>query len=275
MDFFSKISESVKFVSYRLRSNPAICILIRKGILDLNYVGSIHQKIQLQDIPHCDEIPLVSSISLYEVTIEGVSVLLLETPHQEVTNSTSNSLLYPIHILANLGLRCIVSIDELECFQTSSMNSDVFVIEDQINLTGIHPLENIQFTSEYSEKIQDCTISYSKAVREICKQASEVLSIELKEATIIGIPNPKLLSNADSLFYSNFRADCIGNIHVFETIVARFYSMVVLSIVIPKNKNEKNNSTMLNERRQMMNGIMNFILPKIYQYLATNSNEIY
>lgn len=275
MDFFSKISESVKFVSQRLRSNPAICVLIRKGSLDLNYVGSIHQKIPLQEIPHCDEIPLVSSISLYEVTIEGVSVLLLETPHQEVTPNTFEKLLYPIHIVANLGIRCVVSSDELECFQFKLKNFDVLVIEDHINLTGIHPFEKIQFTSEFSEKIQKINISYSNALREICKEASIALSFDLKEATLIGIPNPRLLSVADKKLYESFQSDCLGNIHVLETIVARYYSMIVCTIIVPKQLNEKNNSTMLNERRQMINGILNFILPKIYQYLASNSNEIY
>lgn len=275
MDFNTRVSDSVRYVSQRLGSNPAICVLIRTGTIDLNYVGSIHQKIPLQEIPHCDEIPLVSTISFYEVTIEGVSVLLLETLHQEVTVSTFDRLLYPVHIVANLGIRSVVFIDELECFVSNQENYDVLVIEEHINQTGIHPFENIQFTSDYSDKIQKFTITYSNAIREICKEASNSLSFELKEGTLIGVPNPKLLSAADKRLYNSFQADCLGNIHVLETIVARYYSMVVCTIVLPKQDIEKNNSTMLNERRQMINGILNFILPKIYQYLASNSNEIY
>lgn len=273
MNFKNKISDSVQYLTQRLRSYPAVCLLVRMGTLDLNYVGAIHQKIPIVDIPHCNEIPQNSEISLYEVTIEGIPVLLYETQHCEVDTSSSFQELYPLHIIANLGIRCLVTIDKV-AFLESVMEKELLIIKDHVNHTGVNALNDVKSLQEYSDRMKKFSVVYSEELVDICEVAIEKQQIEYKKSVIVGVVSPETVSEAERLMYSNLNTDCIGNIQILEAIVARYYSMHICTLVMQNDSSLNKDSTMLNERRQHLYSIINVILPNIYQFLATTSNEI-
>jgi|GEM_PF-2705829 len=273
VSFNSKISESVQYLTQRLRSYPAVCLLVRNGTLDLNYIGAIHQKIPISDIPHCYEIPQNNEVCLYEVTIEGIPVLLYETPHTEIIPTSFLNELYPIHIIANLGIRCLLTIDQLS-FLTNVSSKDSLIIKDHLNQTGIHVLKEFVNSQEYKEKMSKFSMNYSVELQNFCEQAFEKQKIESTKSVLLGISSTETTSNAERNLYESWNVGCIGNIQVLEAILARYYSMHICTIVIQKNHSSTKDSTMLHERRQHLYGIINFILPNIYQFLATTSNEI-
>lgn len=269
----SNISESVQYLTQRLRRYPAVCLLVRTGTLDLNYVGAIHQKISSIDIPHCQDIPQNTEIHFYEVTIEGIPVLLYETPHCEVENLPTLQELYPLHIIANLGIRCLVTIDQMQ-FLPNVENQTFLIITDHINQTGINALRILKNLQDFNDRITKFSLLYSEYLVNLCDRAIEKQRIERKKSLLIGVPSIETISKTEQWLFSSLNADCIGNIQVLEAIVARYYSMHICTVVMQKNNSTNIDSTLLNERRQHLYGIINFILPDIYQFLATTSNEI-
>lgn len=273
ISFNSKISESVLYLTQRLKSYPAVCLLVRSGTLDLNYIGAIHQKIPISDIPHCSEIPQNNEVCFYEVTIEGIPVIIYETPNKEIEHSSFLYELYPIHVIAHLGIRCLFTIDQLQ-FLTNVSSKDSLIIKDHLNLTGIHPLSDLKYSQDYKEKMRKFSMKYATELQNLCEQAFEKQKIEFTKSILLGVSSTETTSKAERNLYESWNADCIGNIHVLEAIVARYYSMHICTLVIQKNHSSTKDSTLLNERRQHLYGIINFILPNIYQFLATTSNEI-
>lgn len=267
------ISDSVLYLTQRLRSYPAICLLVRSGTVDLNYVGAIHQRIPITDVPHCNDIPQSQDCSFYEATIEGIPVILYENPHSEVDSTSFFQELYPLHIIANLGIRCLVTIDQIEFF-SSVKNHDILIINDHINHTGINAVKSLETVHDFEERMKKFSMEYSESLVKICETAFEKQQIKYKKAILIGVTSPSTLSKAEQSIYASFKADCIGNIQVLEAIAARYYSMHICTLVVQKLSSSHIDSTLLNERRQHLYGIINFILPNIYQYLATTSNEI-
>lgn len=266
-------SDSVLYLTQRLRSNPAICLLIRSGTIDLNYIGAIHQRIPITDVPHCNYIPQSQDCSFFEATIEGIPVLLYENPYSEVDITSFFQELYPLHIIANLGIRCLITIDQIEFFP-SVTNHDILIINDHINHTGINAVKSLEYEDDFTEKMKKFSIEYSESLVRICETAFEKLQTEYKKSVLLGVTSPSTLSKAEQSLYSSYKAECIGNIQVLEAIIARYYSLHICTFVVQKFSSTHVDSTLLNERRQHLYGIINFILPNIYQFLATTPNEI-
>jgi len=275
MHLKDKITESAKYVSELINANPMICLLGGSNILDLSYIGSIHQKIQIQEIPHCEQIPVENSIVFYEATIENIPVILYSFSYRSVPMDMIQEVLYPIHILGRLGIRAILSFDAVETLTSKILIDDIVVISDHSNNTGINPVDQMMYHSDFIDKVQNCSEIYNESLTEICEKSALTLSIPFKRSNLMGIPFVEAMTTMERKLYSGKNSDVAGKIQPLEAIVARYYSMNVCSIMVSNKNNDSVDSTMLNERRQLWYSFLNDIIPKFYQYLASHSYVTY
>src|SRR5208282_1241486 len=103
------------------------------------------------------------------------------------------------------------------------------LLSDHINLLGANPLTGPNDES-LGPRFPDMSEAYSRAYREIAKQAGAESGVTLEEGVYAALPGPTYETPAEIRYLRAIGADLVGMSTVPEAIAANYLGMKVLAI---------------------------------------------
>ncbi len=135
---------------------------------------------------------------------------------------------YLVRLAAAAGAKTIVLTNAAGALDPSFGSGDVMLISDQINLTGVSPID---FVSNAS--FQDMAGAYAPRLRDLARSAAK--DVALREGVYAGVRGPQFETPAECEAMRRMGAHAVGMSTVLETIAARSLGLEVLGLSLLTN----------------------------------------
>ena len=127
---------------------------------------------------------------------------------------------FPIRVMAALGIETVVLTNAAGGVDLSLAAGDLMVIEDHLNLTGIHPLTGPN-DERLGPRFPDMTNAYDPELREMFYVAAAKIGLTLRGGVYAGLSGPSYETPAEVRMLRAVGAHAVGMSTVHEAIVAR------------------------------------------------------
>lgn len=146
-------------------------------------------------------------------------VVIMNGRYHYYDGASMRDLGHPIYILKELGIKKIISIDEVGHLHPRFDCGEIALIFDHINLMGSNPLigENDDTTGL---RFPDMSNAYDERLFNKIKDVFLKNRIPFHESVYLGIPGPASETDAEARFYRQILADVVGYSLVPENIAA-------------------------------------------------------
>ncbi|MGH9723414.1 MAG: purine-nucleoside phosphorylase [Bryobacteraceae bacterium] len=165
---------------------------------------------------------VMGNLGTLEVAVMAGRVHLYEgyTP-QQVT--------FGVRVLGKLGVRSLVITNAAGGINLALERGGLVLISDHINLQGSNPLVGPNDNS-LGPRFPDMSEAYSKAHREIAKEAARGLGVKLVEGVYAAMLGPSYETPAEIRYLRTIGADVVGMSTAPEVIAANHMGLKVLGI---------------------------------------------
>ena len=224
-----QINKAINFLKERNIDDAEIAIVLGSGLGD--FANSLEDKKEIfyKDIPGFTSSTVIGhSSKLVYGKVEGKKVLVMSGRTHYYEGLGIEQAVYPIKVLAGLGIKKLILTNAAGGINESFKPSDLMLIRDHINLTGINPL--IGENEEAFDRFPDMTYTYSKDLRDKAKVAAKNIDLDVKEGVYMYFTGPSYETPAEIIAARRLGADCAGMSTVPEVVVARHRRMEVLGI---------------------------------------------
>ena len=136
---------------------------------------------------------------------------------------------FGVRVLGSLGVRAMVFTNAAGGINLALERGGLVLITDHINLQGCNPLVGPN-EDAMGPRFPDMTEAYSRAFRDIAKQAAAELCIPFSEGVYAAMLGPSYETPAEIRYLRTIGADVVGMSTVPEVIVANHMGMRVLGI---------------------------------------------
>jgi purine-nucleoside phosphorylase len=138
-------------------------------------------------------------------------------------------------VLGLLGVRAVVLTNAAGGIQAGYKVGQLVALSDHINQMGWNPMSGpnesrFGLRKGTGLRFFDMTEAYSKALREIAKEAARVEGFALEEGVYLATPGPSFETPAEIRAFRTLGATLVGMSTVPETIVARHMGIEVLGL---------------------------------------------
>ncbi len=161
--------------------------------------------------------------------IGGVEVIVLAGRAHLYEGYTPQQAAFGMFELARRGVGSVVLTNAAGGIRLSYKPGQLVLISDHINLQGVNPLTGPNNES-LGPRFPDMSEAYSRAYREIAKEAGAELGLALEEGVYAAVPGPSYETPAEIRYLRAIGADLVGMSTVPETIAANYLGMKVLGI---------------------------------------------
>ena len=224
-----QINKAINFLKERNIDDAEIAIVLGSGLGD--FANSLDDKKEIfyKDIPGFTSSTVIGhSSKLVYGKVEGKKVLVMSGRTHYYEGLGIEKAVYPIKVLAGLGIKKLILTNAAGGINENFKPSDLMLIRDHINLTGINPL--IGENEEGFDRFPDMTYTYSKDLRDKAKAAAKNIDLDVKEGVYMYFTGPSYETPAEIIAARRLGADCAGMSTVPEVVVARHRRMEVLGI---------------------------------------------
>lgn len=146
-------------------------------------------------------------------------VLLLEGRLHYYNGTSMRSIGHVIYVMRYLGIKKIVSIDDVGALNPRFANGEIALIYDHINLMGDNPLIG-KNDNELGLRFPDMSNAYDKELYAKLYEVMQKEMVKINEAVYIGIIGPNSETDAEARFYRDIGGDVLGYSMVPENITA-------------------------------------------------------
>jgi purine-nucleoside phosphorylase len=161
--------------------------------------------------------------------VGSVEVIVLAGRAHLYEGYTPQQVAFGMFELARRGARSVVLTNAAGGINLSYRPGQLVLISDHINLLGVNPLSGPNDESQ-GPRFPDMSEAYSRAYREIAKQAGAELGLTLEEGVYAAVPGPSYETPAEIRYLRTIGADLVGMSTAPETIAANYLGMKVLGI---------------------------------------------
>jgi len=161
--------------------------------------------------------------------IGGAEVIVLAGRAHLYEGYTAAQVTFGIRELKRRGAGAVVLTNAAGAINFDFQPGDLVLISDHINLLGTNPLTGPN-DDALGPRFPDMTEAYSRACREIARQAAAGLGLTLQEGVYAAVPGPSYETPAEIRYLRTIGADLVGMSTVPETIAANHMGMKVLAI---------------------------------------------
>jgi purine-nucleoside phosphorylase len=142
---------------------------------------------------------------------------------------------FPMRVLGLLGIRAVVLTNAAGGIEAGLQVGQLVLLSDHINMMGWNPLngpndEHFGLRPGTGLRFFDMTEAYSKALRELAKEAAREEGFTLYQGVYLATPGPSFETPAEIRAFRTIGATLVGMSTVPETIVARHMGIAVLGI---------------------------------------------
>lgn len=179
----------------------------------------ILKRINLNGIPQKPQI--TDNLKRYFILAKSGSkdIIIINGRYRFYEGATMRELGHYIYLLKTLGIKKIISIDEVANLNPRYKPGEIALIYDQINLMGDNPLigEN---EDTFGIRFPDMSDAYSSLLFGKMRKVLQDLKIKINESVYIGLIGPESETEAEARFYRDIGADVAGYSLVPENITA-------------------------------------------------------
>jgi purine-nucleoside phosphorylase len=161
--------------------------------------------------------------------IAGTEVIVLAGRAHLYEGYTAQQVAFGMFELARRGVKSVVLTNAAGGINLSYRPGQLVLIADHINLLGANPLSGPNDESQ-GPRFPDMSEAYSRAYREIAKEAGAEMGLTLEEGVYAAVPGPSYETPAEIRFLRTIGADLVGMSTAPETIAANYLGMKVLAI---------------------------------------------
>jgi purine-nucleoside phosphorylase len=238
MSYFDDVTEAAQFLRARLgRLRPHIGIVLGSGLGAAAETVLNPVIVPYKDIPNFPQSTVEGhSGRLVAGILGGAQVVVMQGRVHFYEGYSLHDVTFPMRVMGALGIRAVILTNAAGGIGDGYRIGQLVLIADHINMLGWNPLmgpNEPRFAFDRDNcglKFCDMTEAYSKRLRQIAKQASEIDGETLQEGIYVAVSGPSFETPAEIRAYRTLGATLVGMSTVPETIVARHMGIEVLGI---------------------------------------------
>lgn len=230
-----KVTPAVEYIAKRLGNcKPVFGIVLGSGLGDLADSIDKPEVIPYGDIPFFPTTTVPGHEGKILIgNLEGVPVIGLKgrKHYYEVADEPFNTgilqAVFPVHVLANLGVKNYFATNAAGGLNTDYHVGDIMVISSHINmlpnplLGRHHEFKRVDDGSRVW-RFQPMNSAYDPALREMLLRAGEKHKPHVHEGVYLALPGPSYETEGECIaFRQGLKADAVGMSTTPEVIVAR------------------------------------------------------
>ncbi|MGA7246018.1 MAG: purine-nucleoside phosphorylase [Terracidiphilus sp.] len=238
MSYFDDVSEAAQFLRAKLgRLQPHLGIVLGSGLGAA--ANTVHDPVIVpyESIPHFPKSTVEGhSGRLVAGTLGGTPVVVMQGRVHFYEGYSPQDVTFPMRVMGALGIRAVILTNAAGGIVDGYKIGQLVLIADHINLMGWNPLvgpNEPRFAFNRSDcglRFFDMSDAYSKRLRQVAIQATEMEGQTLEEGVYLAVSGPSFETPAEIRAFRTMGATLVGMSTVPETIVARHMGIEVLGI---------------------------------------------
>jgi len=214
-----------QFVQERTPLRPRVAMLLGSGH------ASIANQLKDKVVLHGDDLPGTPLQSpLLVGMLEGVPVAVADAPLATYEGHSAAELALPVRVLKALGCDLLILTAGAASLSQQLEPGTIAVIEDHINLSGLHPLVGPN-DDQLGPRFPDMSEPYSREWQEIARDVAVRAGIPCLPGVFAAVSGPSMPTRAEYRFLRQAGADLVGMSLVPEAIAAVHAGFQVLALV--------------------------------------------
>lgn len=238
MSYFDEVSEAAQFLRVKFgRLRPHIGIVLGSGLGAAADAVLNPVIVRYEDIPHFPKSTVEGhSGRVVAGTLGGTPVLVMQGRVHFYEGYSLQAVTFPMRVMGALGIRAVILTNAAGGIAERYKIGQLVVIADHINMMGWNPLvgpNEPRFAFDRPNcglRFCDMSEAYSKRLRQVALQATELEGEKLEEGVYLAVSGPSFETPAEIRAYRTLGATLVGMSTVPETIVARHMGIEVLGI---------------------------------------------
>lgn len=236
LDFYARMKQAATYLRGRApKFKPKVASVLGSGLGIA--AESITEKIEIpfSEIPHfkTGHIPGHSKKMIFGY-YKNTEILLIAGRLHPYEGFSARDVVLPIYVARELGIESILLTNAAGGLHAGLKPGDFLLIEDQINMTGLHPTFG-PHEPAFGPRFLDASELYSSALRERISATAASLSLSLQKGVYLGLLGPSFETPAEVRMYRNMGGDVVGMSTVLEAIAANGVGMKVGGISLVTN----------------------------------------
>lgn len=219
-DQIEKIIQSSEYIKSKFpeRFNPELGLIIDKGI-DVPDDLKIISEIYFDDIPGFFSSEKKKTNKIAFAKLKRKDILIYNGRPHFYDGISMRDIGHLIYVMKYIGIKMIISIDEVGHLNPRFKCGDLALIYDHINLMGDNPLIG-KNENELGVRFPDMSNAYDKNMFQKIYEEMQDNKLVINESVYLGITGPESETDAEARFYRDIGADIVGYSIVPENITA-------------------------------------------------------
>lgn len=220
MNQLERISESTEYIRKKFpkKFKPEIALILEKDF-DLLSGFKILGELSIEKVPPSFEGDVKNSGKVLFAKSGGKDILIYHGRYHYFDGVLMRDIGHIIYVLKNLGIKKILSVEEVGQLNPRSDCGEIALIYDHINLMGDNPLIG-KNESELGLRFPDMSDAYSKELYQRIYEVMQENVIKINDSVYLGTIGPQSETDAEARFYRDIGADVVGYSIVPENITA-------------------------------------------------------
>ncbi|MEO8665806.1 MAG: purine-nucleoside phosphorylase [Ignavibacteria bacterium] len=161
--------------------------------------------------------------------VKGADVLICNGRRHFYDGISMRDIGHEIYVLKYLGIKKIISVDEVGHLNPRFNCGEIALIYDHINLMGDNPLIG-KNENELGLRFPDMSNAYDRNLFQKVYEVLQQEKIKINDSVFLGITGPQSETDAEARFYRDIGADVVGYSIVPENITAVHSGMEFIGI---------------------------------------------
>lgn len=215
----------IDMLEERTALRPRIAMLLGSGHASI--ANQLKDKVVIpgEDIPG-QTLPTPILVGI----LEGTPVAVADAPLASFEGLSASELAHPVRVLKALGCELLVLTAGAASLSQQIERGSISVVEDHINLSGIHPLVGPN-DDQLGPRFPDMSEPYSRKWLEIIRKVAIDAGVPCSRGVFAAMPGPSMPTRAEYRFLRNSGADLVGMSLVPEAIAGVHAGFAVLALV--------------------------------------------
>lgn len=212
----------------RIGIRPQVAMLLGTGHSSI--AGQLKSKVSIPagDLP--EGMHRNSGAALLAGEVEGVRVMVADAPLASYEGFPADEATFPVRVFKAMGAELLVLTAGAGSLCQQLEAGSIAVVEDHINLSGIHPLQGPN-DDELGPRFPDMTEPYSSTYQGLARSVALRAGIPCLPGVFACVPGPSLPTRAEYRYLRRIGADLAGMSLVPEVLAAVHSGLDVLALV--------------------------------------------
>ncbi len=215
-----KIIQSSDFIRSKFpKSYKPEIALIAENDSEIIKEFKILSEIDFSQIPNFNQTLKKVNGKVLFAKIKGTDVIIYNGRYHYYDGVSMRDIGHTIYVLKYLGVKKIISVDEIGHLNPRFHCGEIALIYDHINLMGDNPLIG-KNENKLGLRFPDMSNAYDKELHDKVYEVIQSNMLKINDSVLLGSIGPQSETDAEARFYRDIGADIVGYSIVPENITA-------------------------------------------------------